>query len=535
MLSIRARMLALALLAVGPLMLERMHGLETSRAERMQNAHADAVELARRGAEAQRDVIYSVRALLQVMARTHVLLAEKGENCDTYLSDLTANVPWIKSISIVGIRGRIVCSTSPLAVGLDVSDRAYFRNAMIKGDFVLSDYLIGRARQSPAIMAAFPARADDGSPRGVVIASIDLQWIGDLLATTSRHDGAALLVIDGNGSVLAATEQRWVGKRFTDHPLAAQMRAQGEGTLTARDFDGVRRIFAYEQVPWTEARLAVGLDESAVLSRIDRAINVAYPQFALFGLLVLLLAWFGGERLIVRPIQSLMRTATRFGRGDLGARATQERWLPEFEPLAIALDDMASKLAAREEELRIANRHLNELASLDGLSGLANRRGFDLRLEAEWQEARRLGCPLALMMIDIDHFKPFNDHYGHVEGDSCLRAVGDALSVVTLNDAVLVARYGGEEFALLLPGLDSERAAAVAERARRAIEELRILHAGAPCGHVTISIGVAALVPQPGEPAAHLVEAADLGLYEAKDRGRNTVVGHVPMPLVSAA
>jgi diguanylate cyclase (GGDEF)-like protein len=384
-------------------------------------------------------------------------------------------------------------------------------------------------------MAAFPARADDGSPHGVVIASIDLQWIGDLLATTSRHNGAALLVIDGSGSVIASTEHGWVGRRFADHPLAEQMRAHDGGTFTAKDFDGVRRIFAYERVPWTEARLAVGLDENAVLSRIVRDIDIAYLQFALFGLLVLLVAWFVGERLIVRPIQSLVRTATRFGRGDLNARASQERWLPEFEPLAVALDDMAAKLAAREEELHIANRHLEELASLDGLSGLANRRGFDLRLEAEWRQACQLARPVALMMIDIDHFKLFNDRYGPVEGDTCLRAVGDALSVVALKDAALVARYGGEEFALLLPGMTYDRAIALGEQARRAIEDMTIAHADAPCGHVTISIGVASLVPQPGEPAAHLVEAADLGLYAAKARGRNTVVGGPPQPLVTAA
>ena len=115
---------------------------------------------------------------------------------------------------------------------------------------------------------------------------------------------------------------------------------------------------------------------------------------------------------------------------------------------------MAKKLAEREEELRIANEHLDELASLDGLTGLANRRGFDRQLEQEWRRAGEINEPVALMMIDIDHFKLYNDRYGHVSGDTCLRSVGETLSLVTLENAVLVARYGGEEFALLLPGLD---------------------------------------------------------------------------------
>jgi diguanylate cyclase (GGDEF)-like protein len=210
-------------------------------------------------------------------------------------------------------------------------------------------------------------------------------------------------------------------------------------------------------------------------------------------------------------------------------RAHEERWVAEFEPLAAAFDDMADKLASREEELRIANQHLEELASLDGLTGLANRRGFDRELRLAWERAAERREPMALMMIDIDHFKLYNDRYGHVAGDTCLRAVGETLSLVTLEEAVLVARYGGEEFALLLPGLDLARAAALAEEARKAIEDLMINHAQSPSGLVTISIGVEALVPERGRPAAELVEAADTALYAAKRGGRNTVVAHAPL------
>ena len=306
------------------------------------------------------------------------------------------------------------------------------------------------------------------------------------------------------------------------------MLARDEGTMTTDGFDGIRRIFAYVRVPWTQARLAVGLDERAVQSGIDREITIAYLQLVLFGMFVLLVAWFGGEQLIVKPIRSLVRTATRFGRGDLHVRATQETWIAEFEPLAAALDDMANKLAGREEELRIANEHLEELASLDGLTGLANRRGFDRQLEQEWQRAGEINEPMALMMIDIDHFKLYNDRYGHVSGDTCLRSVGETLSLVTLENAVLVARYGGEEFALLLPGLDLPRIASLAEEARQSIEDLFITHAEAPCGHVTISIGVESIVPTRGQTAADLVEAADRALYAAKRRGRNRVDANVP-------
>jgi diguanylate cyclase (GGDEF)-like protein len=284
-------------------------------------------------------------------------------------------------------------------------------------------------------------------------------------------------------------------------------------------------------VPWTKARLAVGVNEAIVHSGIDREISIAYVQLGVFGMLVLLAAWFGGERLILRPIRTLVRTATRFGRGDLQVRVADEPWMAEFAPLAAAFDDMARKLAAREEELRIANQHLEELASRDGLTGLANRRRFDRELDDAWSRADELRQPLGLMMIDIDHFKLFNDRYGHVQGDACLRAVGEALSLVALKKALMVARYGGEEFALLLPGLDIAQATALAEEARRSIEELLMTHADSPCGVVTVSIGVESRVPEPGQSAACLVEAADRALYAAKRRGRNWAVAHTPLLL----
>ncbi len=535
-LSIRARLIVLALLAIAPLMVERVHGLEKARAARIESANAEVADLARRGVEAQRQIIYSVRALVQLVSRVYARLPLNSSSCNRYMADLTTNIPWIRDVSIAGTDGRIKCSTEPLAVGLNVSDRPHFQSALHSHEFALSDYLINRINQVPSLVATFPAIADDGSLKGVVLAVINLQWIGDLAASAAQHSNASVVLLDGNGTLVAGSvdQQDFIGKRFAGHALTREILANDEGAITAVGFDGVRRIFAYARVPWTRARLAVGLDESSVHSGIDTELDFAYLQLGAFGTFVLLLAWFGGEQLVVRPIRSLVHTATRFGRGDLHVRASQEPWVAEFAPLAAALDDMAAKLAEREEELRIANQHLEELASLDGLSGLANRRGFDRELEREWGHASEKCEPLALMMVDIDHFKLFNDRYGHVAGDTCLRAVGETLSLVTLDEAVLVARYGGEEFALLLPGLDLERAAAIADDARKAVEDLLINHSESPCGHVTVSIGVESTVPDKFQTSADLVEAADNALYAAKRRGRNNVVAH-GRPLLRAA
>jgi diguanylate cyclase (GGDEF)-like protein len=536
-LSIRSRLIVLALLAIAPLVLERVHGLEKARVDRMERAHNEVMELAWRGVDAQREIVYSVRALVQIVSRVYVKAALEAPGCNQYLTDLTANIPWIRDVSVAATDGRIKCSTEPLAVGLNVSDRPHFQEALKSREFGLSTYLINHIHQAPSVVATFPVVAEDGSPKGVVLAVINLQWIGDLAATAAQHSGASVLMLDSGGTVIAgsADEQTFVGKRFPGHALTRAMLNEDEGSITTIGFDGVSRIFAYVRVPWTQARLAVGLDESVVHSGIDREIDFAYLQLVIVGLFVLIVVWFGGEQLVVRPIRSLVRTATRFGRGDLHVRAAHEPWVAEFAPLAAALDDMAAKLAMREEELRIANEHLEELASLDGLTGLANRRAFDRQIEHDWQRACEHHEPVALMMIDIDHFKLFNDRYGHVAGDTCLRAVGETLSLVTLEEAVMVARYGGEEFALLLPGLDIERASTLANEARQAIEDLCISHSESPCGHVTVSIGVESVMPDRYQEPAALIEAADTALYEAKRRGRNAVVAHVRALLRAAS
>jgi two-component system chemotaxis family response regulator WspR len=190
--------------------------------------------------------------------------------------------------------------------------------------------------------------------------------------------------------------------------------------------------------------------------------------------------------------------------------------------------------------LRSANEHLEQLALIDPLSGLANRRNFDETLARNWKEAIRHRRPVGLLMIDVDHFKLFNDRYGHVEGDTCLRRVGKLLTNVACRPGDLPARYGGEEFAVLLPGASLAGTRIVAERLRRAVEELCIANADAPLGQVSVSIGVASMVPSLGDKslgdkAQSLIEAADAGLYAAKRGGRNAVVAHCDIDLAAAS
>ncbi|MDG3005433.1 diguanylate cyclase [Paludisphaera mucosa] len=197
--------------------------------------------------------------------------------------------------------------------------------------------------------------------------------------------------------------------------------------------------------------------------------------------------------------------------------------------LAISLDNaslyasLERRVAARTEELAAANRRLEALSVTDPLTGLANRRRFDEALGAEWLRAVRTGRPIAMAMVDVDRFKLYNDRYGHLAGDECLRSIASALRGSVRQGVDLVARYGGEEFAVILPGASLETAADVAGRACAAVLALNIRHETASLGIVTASVGVAAGAPSDGEFVEDCLGRADLALYEAKGRGRNQV------------
>lgn len=187
-----------------------------------------------------------------------------------------------------------------------------------------------------------------------------------------------------------------------------------------------------------------------------------------------------------------------------------------------------------EEELEAANRKLEALSYQDGLTGVANRRLYDQTLEREWNRALRSGTPLSLIVIDIDNFKDYNDHCGHLQGDNCLIQVAGALSDIACRSSDFFARYGGEEFALLLPDTGREAARDIAERCRRKVLELAIAHPASTASNlVTISAGVSSITPQEGDDASQLFAMADRMLYQAKRNGRNRIACSWPRSVSS--
>lgn len=190
-------------------------------------------------------------------------------------------------------------------------------------------------------------------------------------------------------------------------------------------------------------------------------------------------------------------------------------------------------LALRESQSRLEelNVELQRLSSIDGLTGLSNRHFLQEYLTAEWKRAKREQSSLSVVMIDVDDFKLYNDTYGHLAGDEALKSVAEAIKRTFVRPVDAVARFGGEEFMVVLPDTSLAGARYVAEKLRSSVEMLRIPHRATASNNLTVSIGVASAVPQPGDSAAELVRAADTALYACKRNGRNRVTASGWTPL----
>jgi diguanylate cyclase (GGDEF)-like protein len=230
--------------------------------------------------------------------------------------------------------------------------------------------------------------------------------------------------------------------------------------------------------------------------------------------------------LAASPIQTATFLATIVGLMLLAAGMplmTQERAENELAQNRALLKQQNVALQHYSEELEAANQKLAALSITDGLTGLANRRHFDEILAAEWARARRTGKSVAILMIDVDWFKKYNDHYGHQGGDDCLSRIAGVLQAGARRTSDLAARYGGEEFAVIAPDTDLDNARALAKKLCHAVVALEMPHSQSPHGRITISVGVAAIVPEDETGAEVLLHRADASLYQAKDGGRNRV------------
>ncbi len=241
----------------------------------------------------------------------------------------------------------------------------------------------------------------------------------------------------------------------------------------------------------------------------------------LTGLLAALVLWILLRRSLLVPLKGYADYAKRIiEEQDYGIRLPAAKNL-EFKGMVDAMNQLLSKVQVRTQSLEEDKNQLEEVAATDALTGLANRRAFDDRLDRLWAQCTTTGRALALILVDVDFFKRFNDHYGHLGGDACLQAVAEILRNSLRRPEDFVCRYGGEEFAILLPGSDKEGARVIASRIKDAFTSLQISHKESPLGIVTVSMGIAVEGPETHTAIKDFIDRADQNLYAAKKAGRN--------------
>jgi diguanylate cyclase (GGDEF)-like protein len=315
----------------------------------------------------------------------------------------------------------------------------------------------------------------DGSFAGIVSGTMKLDYFQRLFGkvTLGANGSITLLRDDGTMIVRNLSDDDEIGHDWSSAPVFSHLQGRTDGTFSSdRSMDGIARLYAFHRVGDLPLVVVVGLSRAHVFAPWWSKILVLSGIFATMAGSVLFLVW-------------MLET-------ELRRRASAE------------------SAAA-------------ELARTDVLTQLANRRWFEEVMTREWARAERDGHPISLVMIDADHFKRFNDTYGHQEGDRALAAIAGVIAKTTRRAGDLGARYGGEEFAVLLADTDGRRANQVAAAIRDGIKRLRIDHDASEHKVLTVSAGVATAVPSRGIKPAALVRDADAALYRAKGEGRNTV------------
>ncbi|MGK5025475.1 sensor domain-containing diguanylate cyclase [Janthinobacterium sp. RB2R34] len=417
---------------------------------------------------------------------------QAAQRLGAHMVHLTERVPEIHGLFLYDETGAWKATSLGVPFKGDNSDRNYF---IFHKTHPHSATLISapvRSRSTGHWIIPVSRRIDhaDGSFAGVALATLRLDSFERVFDSLDLGRSGTVFFALENGTLIYRRpfQEKLIG---TDLSSGAVMRSYREksqtGTLMlVAKIDGIERLYSYRRLD------SYPIIVSAALSKQDifwpwRLASAQILGAALCAIATLI--WF---------FRKLMRQATM-------------------------RDQVEMQLRAASQELEQANADLKTMAWKDGLTGLANRRAFDGKLERESRRARRDGQPLSLILLDVDYFKKFNDAYGHVAGDDCLQTIARAVASSAARGEDLVARYGGEEFAVILPGTDSAGAALVAEAVRQTVLALGIVHAGSPIGLVTVSLGVATTSDGDYHDASstQLLQRADALLYRSKSAGRN--------------
>ncbi len=526
--GVRSRLVLLAFALTAPTVCLQLWRAADERHEAIERARSRVAELARAAAAEEDDSLQEAANLLRVLKHVPVIAESVQGECHGLLREITNEHPRIDVVSVTRPDGSIACSSwQPVPPSHGLGDRTWFQEATASNApaTVISELLISRSSGLPSVIVAsgLAPSAADGS-RGAVSAAMKLAWFANTSGGPSGPGGVLTTILNAkNGTVLARSTdaEDWIGKQFPDHPLLQSFRSAREGILEVADFDGTPRIVAFTRLAGdqnSQAVVSVGVSRASVLAEANRHLFDGLAATALTLVLGMAVAWAMAAVSILRPLDALGRVATRLGSGDLTARA------PKYRNSVNELQKLGELINCAAGQIELRDFKLEQLALRDGLTGLANRRSFDAALAKEWLRGMRTGRPVALVMIDVDYFKRYNDAYGHPAGDACLQQVASAIAAAARASSDVVARYGGEEIAVVIPDVDIAGASSMAKRIVDEIRGLDLPHSASPFGRVTVSAGVAAITPcNGGQGSQSLTDAADQALYTAKGTGRDRV------------
>lgn len=434
-------------------------------------------------------------------------------------------------------------------LGLSVADRDYLQRPLATGESYVSLGLRDRAAGSSPIIALSTPVYAEGRPLGILKGAIPLDTLTALLSAPFGRDPAiALLLLDRGGAVLVADPVYGLRplEASSEYPALAEPGQHrdwsspihgAQRSYTMQTLDGGRLVVSGARTPLQYA-LAQDLLRAAVVvaALLGLALLVARPAARLItaplhqlvslmrGAKVAEPASESGIRIreLVDAEQAFRELEHAHAESTAQLQATLRRQTELYQRLEDTVRNQEAAIQARTAELRQALAALKDESLTDSLTGLSNYRHYWRSLPKVWEQAAQGRQPLNVIALDIDHFKRFNDTYGHQAGDQCLRRVAAALRLVFAERAELVARTGGEEFIIVLRGITPHAARNLAERARHAVQALNIPHAGNPGpGVVTISLGLCSCEPDPNGSIDELVQRADALLYASKAAGRN--------------
>ena len=540
-LTTRARLILLIIAAALPaFVLSVYHGLER-RSEAEATAREELERFAALAVQHRESGIEGVRQLLLALSLSAPPLMRWPEACSGFFKRIMdASGGLYRTMGVIGPDGSLVCNSAPWEGRIDSSDRRYFRLAMDRRQFAIGGYQIGRAGGTSGITFAFPMLDPESKPVGVVFARMSLAKLSENMAATPLPQGGMLTIYDHAGNVLVRKPEAagGIGEKSRTGAVLEAIAANREGVFDALDGQGVPRVFAMKPAGINADKrpaffIVVSIPKASFSARADRALIQTAGGILAATVLLILLAWFGAKALVLNRIERLLAVTRQVHEGDLTARTGFAPGREELSRLGAALDEMVQTLQDRDERLNTALRQLAEQATTDPLTGLQNRRSIQKQLEQELMRARRAQRSLAVILLDIDHFKRFNDTWGHQAGDEVLKCVAEVVRT-SIRSSDIAGRYGGEELIAILPEATAQAALARAEAIRRGIETQHLEHAGNSLGSVAASFGVA-VFPDHASDSTSLIRAADNALYEAKNSGRNRVVisGSNPLPRIA--